>query len=249
MMFTDEEALALAMGLLAVRGLSASPASAAVESARSKLERVLPAKLRARLGVIDESVTLELTQPIAALNPNVLARMTAAAQERVRVALVYRTPQGAQTRREFDPYGLVYRAGRWYSVGMCHLRGGLRSFRLDRITEATLLAPRFDRPAGFDALEYLKASIATLPRTYTIEVMLETDLASAQRQLFSALGTLEWTGEGVLLRSQADDIDWFARELSRLPFDFRVRSPRQLATAVGAAGRRLIRMGRAGNRA
>lgn len=249
MMFTDDEALALSVGLLAVRGLSASQPSAAAESAQSKLERVLPAKLRARLGAIDQSITLELTQPIAALHPNVLARMTTAAQERVRVSLMYRTPQGAQTRREIDPYGLVYRAGRWYCVGMCHLRGGLRSFRLDRISDATLLAPRFDRPAGFDALEYLKASIATLPRAHTIEVLLETDLASAQRQLFSALGTLEWTGECVLLRSQADDLDWFARELSRLPFDFRVRSPRQLATAVSAAGRRLVRMARTGGRA
>jgi predicted DNA-binding transcriptional regulator YafY len=74
-------------------------------------------------------------------------------------------------------------------------------------------------------------------------VLLATDLATAQRELFSAFGVLEWVGDGVLLRSQADDLHWFARELSRMPFDFKVRSPTALGAAVVLAGRRLLRLG------
>jgi len=46
----------------------------------------------------------------------------------------------------------------------------------------------------------------------------------------------------VLLRSQADDLDWFALQLARLPFDFRVRSPAALRVAVASMGRRLVRL-------
>ena len=45
----------------------------------------------------------------------------------------------------------------------------------------------------------------------------------------ASVGVLEWTGDGVLLRAQADDLNWIARELARLPFDF------SGARAVGAA--------------
>ena len=46
MMFTDDEALALALGLLAARGLGLAEAAPAVQSAQAKLERVMPAPLR-----------------------------------------------------------------------------------------------------------------------------------------------------------------------------------------------------------
>ena len=46
--------------------------------------------------------------------------------------------------------------------------------------------------------------------------------------------------EGVLLLAQADDLDWFARELSRLPFAFRVLNPQTLAAAVRAHAQRLL---------
>src|SRR4051812_46273377 len=46
MMFTDEEALGLTLGLLAARGLGLSGAAPAVEGALAKLERVMPEALR-----------------------------------------------------------------------------------------------------------------------------------------------------------------------------------------------------------
>jgi predicted DNA-binding transcriptional regulator YafY len=245
MMFTDDEALALAVGLLAARGLGLAQTLPAVDIAKSKLERVFPVKLKKRLSAVDETVALELARPVAPLDQGVLALLSAAAQERRRVPLEYRTPQREDTQRDFNPYGLVYRAGRWYTVGWCHLRHGLRSFRIDRIRAANALDVHFQRPSAFDALEYLKQSIATLPRAHSVEVLLATDLATAQRELFSAFGVLEWVGDGVLLRSQADDLHWFARELSRMPFDFKVRSPTALGAAVVLAGRRLLRLGSA----
>jgi predicted DNA-binding transcriptional regulator YafY len=242
LMFTDDEAVALAMGLLAARSLGLGRAMPAVASAKAKLGRVMPERLRGRLNAVDQSVALELTRPVAPIDETVLGLMTTAAQERRRIHLQYRTPQGLNTKRDFDPYGLVCREGRWYAVGMCHLRKGLRSFRLDRVSTAATVEARFDRPASFDALAYLKESIAALPRAHRIEVVLLTDLATAQREMVPGFGVLEWAGDGVLLRSQVDELDWFALQLARLPFDFDVRAPAALRTAIASMGDRLVRL-------
>ncbi|MEP6632828.1 MAG: YafY family protein [Luteimonas sp.] len=242
MMFNEDEALALSIGLLAARELGLAGAAPAVASAQAKLERVMPANLKRRVRAIDETTALDLSRNrFESMDNAALVALSTAAQARQRVHLRYRT-QRESTARDFDPYGLAWRAGRWYAVGHCHLRNGVRSFRLDRIESVRAMETAFERPDGFDALGYLAFSVATLPRTHRIEVLLQTDLATARHEVFSAFGILETTEGGVLLSAQADDLDWFARELSRLPFDFSVLSPAPLSDAVRDCGRRLQRL-------
>lgn len=244
MMFTDDEALALSVGLLAARGLGLAEAASAVASAQAKLERVMPANLKRRVRAVDETVALDHSHPPQgeAGDNAALVALSAAAQARNRVRLHYRTVDRGETERDFDPYGLACRRGRWYAVGHCHLRDGLRSFRLDRVQSVTPLEIEFLRPADFDALAHLAESIATLPRAFAIEVLLETDLATAQRAVAPAIGVLEWLGEKVLLRGQAESLDWFALELSRLPFAFEIRHPPALREVLAAHARRLLEM-------
>jgi predicted DNA-binding transcriptional regulator YafY len=243
MMFNDDEALALSIGLLAARGLGLADAAPAVASAQAKLERVMPTTLKRRVRAIDETVALDLSQasPVPAGN-EALRVLSAAAQARQRVHLHYRTQQRGDSERDFDPYGLAWRGGRWYVVGHCHLRAAVRSFRLDRIEAVHALPASFGRPEDFDALGHLAFSMATLPRTHAIEVHLHADLATARRELFDAIGVFAPDGDGVALFAQADDLDWFARELARLPFAFEIRSPAALRDAVRACGLRLQRL-------
>lgn len=241
LIFSDDEALALSVGLIAARGLGLSEAAPATASAQSKLERVMPEALRRRVGAIDETVTVELGRPAAARVDNaVLVTLSQAAQRRQRVHLTYRTPQQAGSARDFDPYGLLYRAGRWYVAGHCHLRCGLRSFRLDRVRSVRAIEAFFGRPSHFDMRAWLQDSIARLPREHAVEVRLDTDLASAQRELFYAFGLLEAVEGGVLLRSQTEDLDWYARELARLPFAFEVLEPPALKAALVRLGQKLM---------
>jgi predicted DNA-binding transcriptional regulator YafY len=241
MMFTDDEALALSVGLLAARELGLAAAAPAVASAQAKLERVMPANLNRRVRAVSETVTLELSRPTPPGDNAALVALSAAAQTQTRVTLRYRTARRVETERQFDPYGLAYRGGCWYVAGMCRLRGGLRSFRLDRVQSVMPLPVRFLRPPGFDALAHLTFSLATLPRAFAVEVLLATDMDTARRELFPTAGVLEWTAAGVLLRSQVDDLDWFARELARLPCEIEVRQPPGLRAAVAAHARRLLR--------
>lgn len=242
LMFSDDEALALAVGLIAARGLGLAETLPAVAAARAKLERVFPAKLKQRLRAVDESIAMELARPVAVIDQQVLTLLCTAAQERRRVRMGYQSRVSEVTQREFDPYGLVYREGRWYVVGFCHLRAGLRSFRLDRVREMRALEAPFQRPKEFDALAYLRDSLASMPRAHAVEVLLDTDLATAQKWMCWVYGTLEWTGEGVLIRAQTDHLDWYARQLASLPFEFTVIAPKALRGEIAAVAKRLTRL-------
>ena len=245
LMFTDDEALALSVGLSAARNLGLAEAAPAVASALAKLERVTPSGLRRRMRAIGDTIALDLAEAPAS-NNDALVTLSAAALAQQRVSLDYRSGSAASSQREFDPYGLGYRGGRWYAVGHCHLRRALRSFRLDRIHSVSAIPASFQRPKDFDVLGYLGTSIATLPRTHSIEVLLATDLASARRQVFAGFGVMTAEPEGVRLLIEAETLEWVARELARLPFDFSVVRPAELNDELQALGARLLKASRAG---
>ncbi|HEY9102285.1 YafY family protein [Chitinimonas sp.] len=240
MLFSNEEALALALGLLAARSLGLAEAAPAVSSAAAKLERVLPPQLRAQVRAVGETVRLDLSQAGPSEDNEALVVLSAAAQAQQRVHLHYRAAGQADSERDFDPYGLVFRSGRWYVVGHCHLRRDLRSFRLDRIVSVKPVPASFLRPQDFDALAYLAESEATLPRAHAIKVLLHATLDEARREVYSALGLLEATEAGVVLHSQAETLSWMARQLAQLPFPVTVLSPPALNEALREHAQRLL---------
>lgn len=242
MVFTDDEALALSVGLLAARRLGLAEAAPAVESARAKLERVMPEPLQRRTRALGDTVQLDLAHPDAPADNRALFTLSAAAHARQRVQLAYRTPQGEATERAFDTYGLAWRGGRWYAVGHCHLRGGLRSFRLDRVLSVQPLPASFGVPEDFDAVRHLALGVASLPRAFSVQVLLRTDLATAREELFDAIGLFApQEGGSVLLHSQVDDLAWYARQLARLSFDFEVLRPPALRDALVECAQALLR--------
>jgi predicted DNA-binding transcriptional regulator YafY len=245
LIFTDDEALALSVGLLAARKLGLAEAAPAVASSQAKLERVMPPTLEARVRAIYETVKLDLPNPNAPDSNRALAELSSAAQKRLRVHMVYAADGRAASERDFDPYGLAYQNGSWYALGFCHMRQGLRSFRLDRIAQVHVLDKVFERPKDFDAVEHLSRAIASMPRAHAIRVRLKTDLQRARQELFAWLGVLEPDESGVVLHSQAGDLHWYARELARLPFAFEILDPPELRTAVVDCAQRLMELAKA----
>src|SRR5690606_20051814 len=194
-----------------------------------------------RLGDIDGTVRLDIARRHRGSADVPLGTLTAAAQARQRVRLEYESPASGTTTRDFDPYGLSYQRGRWYAVGMCHLRQDMRTFRLDRIVQAVRLDAFFERPDGFDVLDFIARSFASIPRAFAVEVLLRTDLATAQAQFLSRCGYLEPCAGGVILRTHVDTVDWYAGLLAGLPFDFEIRSPEELLDAMRAVAARVLR--------
>jgi predicted DNA-binding transcriptional regulator YafY len=240
MMFTDEEAQALSLGLIAARGLGLADSAPAIESVQAKLDRVLPSAPKRTIAALRESVALQTGDARVNADTRLLRVLSESAQQRQTASMSYRAADGALTTREFDVYGLVYRTGRWYVVGYCHLRSGLRTLRLDRVARAELTKHLFKRPDGFDASEYLSRAMATLPRAISVEIFLHTDLDNAKRELHPTAGVAEAVPGGVLLKGSADELDWYARDLMRLPFRFEVREPAALRHAIARLARELV---------
>jgi predicted DNA-binding transcriptional regulator YafY len=243
MVFSNDETLALSMGLRVARELGLSDMAPAVASAQAKLDRVMPAKLRRRLGDLNAVVALDLSRPQVESGSEFFATATQCASAAQRVRLAYRALDGRDSEREFNPYGVGYLYGAWYVVGYCHLRQDLRSFRLDRVQALEPLPKTFAMPVGFDAVKYLRESIASVQRAHTVVVRFPgADMARVRRAIPSSIGKLKAERDGhVRLDAQADELNWFARELSRLDFAFEIVEPVELKVVLAQHLRQLLR--------
>jgi len=241
LMFSDDEALAVMLGLLAAQRLGLAATAPAVEGALTKLERVLPPALRDRIGAVHETLVTDLVPSPSAPATAVVVALGAATREGRRVWLRYGDGRGERSEREFDPYGLVHLAGRWYVVGHCHLRRAERVFRLDRVERVEPREGTFVRPTDFDALASVRASLAAAPRSWAAEVVLETPPEVARRLVPMTL-LLEDLGDGrSLLRGQVECLDWLARVLVGLECPFVVREPAELRTELTRLAARLVK--------
>jgi predicted DNA-binding transcriptional regulator YafY len=242
LMFTEDEALALTLGLLAARRLGLTATAPAVEGALAKIERVLPLTLRQRVQAIQETLILDFPQTGATPRSEVLVTLSAATQQCRRAGLRYLSWQSEETERAVDLYGLVYRGGFWYAVGYCHLRTGLRVFRLDRILHAEMRDETYTRPDGFDALGYVMRSLVNVPATWPIEVLLETTLEEARQRVPPVIATLEQAPDGVLMQCSVGNLEWITHFLVGLDCSFVVRHPPELRDELRKLADKIVQM-------
>jgi predicted DNA-binding transcriptional regulator YafY len=232
LMLNEDEALAVTLGLLVQRQMGLGVSGVAVEGALAKIQRVMPESLRARLKAVQESLVLAISPPDVRPRPEVVVTVSTAVVEGRRVEMRYRAFGAEDTLRQLDPYGLVYRAGFWYTVGYCHLRQALRTFRLDRMQEIGLLDEQFERPLDFDSLDHVERSIANTPGTWLVDVLLHTTLEEIQCHVPRDLANLVEADGGVVLRCYVQEIDWFAQFAMGLPCRFTIREPEDLRDAL-----------------
>lgn len=240
LMFSNDETLALSIGLRVARDLGLSDMTPAVASTQAKLDRVMPKALQRRIGNLNDVVSLDLSRPQAVSGSEFFAQITRCASAAQRISLTYRASDGAITAREVDPYGVGYLYGAWYVVGYCHTRRDLRSFRLDRVQSVAALPRSFGMPQKFDVLKHLRDSIVSIRRVHTIAVIFDAAMPDVRRAIPASLGKLTEQRQGVRMDAQADDLNWFARELSRLNLAFRIIKPKALSAALAAHLRRML---------
>ncbi|TDC40164.1 YafY family protein [Micromonospora sp. KC213] len=242
LMLTDDEAVAVLLGLVAADRLGLGTEESATATALAKIRRVLPAALADRLAAVREHLGFTLRDPDPTARPatGTLLALGTAVRQRRRVTLDHRSWSGGASRRELDPYGLVFHAGRWYVTGHDHLRDEVRIFRLDRIGTVTTEAATFTVPDGFDPVAQVTRSLAGVPYAHAVEVLLETDLPAARRRIPPGVASLTETDGGVLLRTRVDRLDGMAQLLAGLGWPFTVRRPAALRDAVRAHAGRLV---------
>lgn len=239
LMFTEAEVRVVTLALLVVREHNLLEDELALEAVQAKLERVMPTRLKAQVKAIRDTTQLIPSRRTSGPQHPQLLTLTQAAQTHQRVRMTYQSPGGETMLRQLDPYGLVFRSGYWYVSGYCHRRRALRSFRLDRLTNIVPLEARFERPANFDAARHLQDSLRNAQRRYPVSVLLHTDIDTVMGCMAEMEGMFERQEEGVLLTTSTDSYYWFAWWLMQLPFDFVIKSPDALKSALKAHIQRL----------
>lgn len=251
LMLTDEEAVAVVLGLVAADRIGLGTQAPASASAEAKIARVLPEALARRLAALQESLGFTLVRRDGAARPATatLLDLGTATREHRRIDLTYRsarrpanpagTPAPPASRRDVDPYGLVFHAGRWYLVGLDHLSNEIRTFRVDRIVSFSVGTVGFDPPPNFDAVGYVSRSLAGAPWSHEVEVLLEADLAQARRRIPATVAELTETADGLLLRANVNSLPGMAQMLAGLGWPFTVLRPEPLRDAVAQLADRL----------
>ena len=232
LMFSTDEALALVMA--AVRGRGAVGGDGAVDSALDKIGRVLPATLS---GPVEALRAIASAPSGDGPDPRLASDLARAAQDGVRLRLVYRAAESAQSREmTVDPWGVNLRHDRWYLLCWSHHVDAKRVLRLDRIESATATGERFDPPGDLDVAGTVDEHMAEgwgIP----VEVVVAAPPDEVAACLPRSLGRLEATDGGTRVVGSTDDAGWYAWQLLRIGAAFTVVEP----PALGEECRRLAR--------
>jgi predicted DNA-binding transcriptional regulator YafY len=239
LMLNDAEAVAVVLGLLATRGLDSATRS--VDSALTKVQRVLPATLRRRVEALETTIGFTAAAATGVpVSAEAVLLLADAIRRRRRLRSAYRSFSGEDTERELSAYGLVVHSGRWYLAAFDHTRDDLRTFRVDRMSQIVVTdehaVPAAD---GFDAVAHVSRSLARVPWTWEVEVLLGLAVDQAAARIPPTLGELFETERGTLLRMRVNSLEWMASVLAGLDCPFTIDRPSELRASVRALAQRL----------
>ena len=239
LIFTEEEATAITLGLLASSWLEIGQSPAAIEGALAKVSRVLPVRARERLEAVSSHLVFYSHNQQERPDASLVIDLSGAIHASQRILIEYRSHQQEDTRRKVEPYGITGWRGHWYLGGYCCLRQGYRIFRLDRIRHIEILAETFEKAEDFDYKAFIQQKYTT---GVQVEVEFQADLPTVQQKITQLYGTLTPTPTGVLLQETFDDMESFARYLMALNLPFVIRQPPELRTALLRLGERLVQI-------
>ncbi|MFG2817268.1 helix-turn-helix transcriptional regulator [Streptomyces sp. NPDC048410] len=131
-------------------------------AAELKLEAALPAGLRDQGRRIRECFHLDAPGWYREADEvPLLTAVAAAVWERRAIRVRYRRWHAPQeVERRLEPYGIVLKAGRWYTVARAD--DELRTYRIGQILALEQLDDTFDPPADFDLAHHWQARSAAL---------------------------------------------------------------------------------------
>ncbi|MCG6495465.1 YafY family protein [Kitasatospora sp. A2-31] len=251
LMLSDDEALAVLLGLLAGRraGLTTTERTAN-ETASAKIRQVLPKHVARRLDSLLEALAFtdepgEPDHPDAGL----LLTVADAVRHRRPVSIRYTDRDGRRSERTLHAYGIVAHAGRWYVTGRDAQAGEDRTFRLDRVAAARALPGSFDTPVGPGPAERVLAGFATARYRHEVTLRIHGTVEQIRAHLPAAVASVE-EHEPVAGRDPAAEhwlrvelraqrLDWLPRVLAALDRPFVIERPDELRDLVVALADRL----------
>ncbi|PJJ70810.1 putative DNA-binding transcriptional regulator YafY [Diaminobutyricimonas aerilata] len=239
LLLDDEEAVAVAIGLRAASGVAGIADSSA--RALSKLEHVLPSRLRHRVDAIARTVdrgpeNTSTNAPDPEVDPALLADVAQA----IRAVEWLRFDYRGQPRL-VEPYRLVSWQRRWYLVAREVESGEWQTFRLDWMTLRMPTRRAFDpRPLPErDYTDFVVREVASTGWLVHARITVAASAPDVLARINPAVGVVEPLDErSCVLVTGADSVETIAAYIGMLGLDFHVTEPPDLVEALRVMSRR-----------
>jgi predicted DNA-binding transcriptional regulator YafY len=256
LMLSDDEALAVLLGLVAGRRAGLTTATdTASETAAAKIRRVLPERLSRRLDAVLGSLAFT-APPGEAVAPEstVLLAIADAVNHHRPISIGYTAADGRRSERTLHPHGVVAHSGRWYVTAADLTTGEDRTFRLDRITGVRTLPGSFEPPAGLDPAKRVLTGLATAPYRHEVTLRVQGTAEQIHTRLPASVAIVEElpspssadpeTERWSRVELRVDRLDWLPAVLASLDRPFVIERPDELRGLVEALAERLTNSAR-----
>jgi predicted DNA-binding transcriptional regulator YafY len=246
LLLDPEEAVAMAVCLRLAAGGSVAGVGESALRALSKLDQVMPARLRSQVSAVhDATVTLTSGQSDTPVEPDVLMTLARASRDREHVTAGYVDLRGNVTQRRLEPYQLVTTGRRWYLLCFDRDKEDWRTLRLDRMADVRALGSTFSPREAPDAASYVRRSISSFPYRYIARVRYQAPQHVVAQVFSTASADIQPDGDDAcIVTTGADDPERMVMYLALPGCDFEVLEPPEVIAAVRAVAERLTRAAR-----
>lgn len=242
LLLDDEEAIATAVSLLAGAGGAVAGAGDAALRALTKLDRVLPTRLRHEVRTLSSTVE-SFGGGRTPVDAEVLMTLARACRDEVEVGFGYPSGSGVRTRR-VEPYRLVASDRRWYLLAYDLDRDGWRSFRVDRMTGVAARTWRFRPRAAPDAAAYVQESVASRVYPHRARFLVRAPAETVRAQVPASAAVVRERGSELCeVVSGGGNLDFVLMHVLLLGHEFEVLDPPELARRCRVLGKRLLSAG------
>jgi predicted DNA-binding transcriptional regulator YafY len=223
LLLDDDEAVAVAVGLRTAANGSVTGIQETSVRALTKLEQVLPSRLRHRVNAV-AAATVEVPASGPTVDAEVLTAIAGACRDRQQLRFDYRDHDGSASVRTVEPHRLVHDRGRWYLVAWDVDRQDWRTFRADRIHPRIPSGPRFaprDPPDG-DVASYLLRGVGAATWRYRARVIVHAPATVIAGRLPPAVLVEAVDEQTCIVSVGSDTPQMLALYLGMLDADFEV---------------------------
>lgn len=243
LLLDPDEAVAMAVCLRLAAGGTVAGVGESALRALSKLDQVMPSRLRSQVAAVhDSTVTLTAPTSDAPVAPEVLMTLARACRDHEHVTVGYVDIRGNSTHRRLEPYQLVTTGRRWYLLAYDRDKQDWRSLRLDRMSDVRAAGSTFAPRAAPDAATYVRRAISSSPYRYVARVRFRASEDIVAQHFSPASATIESEGpDACIVTAGADDPERMVLYFATVGADFEVLEPPELVGAVEAVARRLQR--------
>ncbi|MBT2224318.1 YafY family protein [Nonomuraea sp. NEAU-A123] len=243
LLLDDDEAVAVAVGLRTAAGGSVADIEETALRALTKLEHMLPPRLRYRVNAL-HTTTVRVGAAGPVVSPDTLMAIADACRRRERLRFAYTSHRGGDTVRSVEPHSLVNFERRWYLVAWDTDRRDWRTFRADRLIPRTPTGPRFTprQPPYGDAVTYLAHRLSSRAWPYQAVVTLHEPAEAIADRVWPGMGVVEAVDDhSCLLHVGAETLWALVWMITSVDADFTLTSgPPELANALRAQARRCL---------